>query len=225
MAELIGTSLFGDANLIAYYRMESGGLTTDSKGSFTLTNNNSVSEVGGKYGGGASTGTGNTDKSLSSTNTLGIDGGAISISLWAKPNQAIAASMALFNQQNDTTHTYYTIQWNDANTVRWNRGKAGVADEPITASFTPSTATFDHYVLTYDGSNLLGYINGSQVANGTASGNGGNTITNGIAIFRWIGVGQFASATIDEVAIFSDALTPAEILSIYRDQGGFFAFM
>lgn len=51
--ELLKTILKNSANLKAYYRFESGALTTDDSGnSHTLTNNNTATDTTGKFGGG-----------------------------------------------------------------------------------------------------------------------------------------------------------------------------
>jgi hypothetical protein len=49
--ELSASTLFSSANLTAYYKFDNGAITTDSKGSNTLTNNGTVGSVaGGKFG-------------------------------------------------------------------------------------------------------------------------------------------------------------------------------
>ena len=63
--ELNNTDLILDANLRAYYRMESGALTTDDSGnSRTLTNSGSVAEALAKWGNGGDFGASNSSKFL-----------------------------------------------------------------------------------------------------------------------------------------------------------------
>jgi hypothetical protein len=52
MAELSETSVYSESNLKAYYRFESGALTTDTKGGHTLSATGDPAETTGKYGGG-----------------------------------------------------------------------------------------------------------------------------------------------------------------------------
>jgi hypothetical protein len=82
-AELFTTSLFADASLVAYWRLEN---TSDSKGSRTLTNNNTVAFNSAKFNNGADGGATNTNKYLSlAADTLGMTyTGAKSFSLWLK---------------------------------------------------------------------------------------------------------------------------------------------
>src|SRR3990167_8369906 len=85
MPELLDTGLFADANLLAYYRFNSGALTTDSTANArTLTNNNTVGETaGGKYGYSTDFSSTNTDKTLSRAEDIWANG-AISFVSWFK---------------------------------------------------------------------------------------------------------------------------------------------
>src|SRR6478736_10076054 len=93
MAELASTSLINDANLIAYYKAENA---NDSKGSNTLTNNNTVAFSAAKFNNGFDGGSANTNKSMSIANALSFSGGAYSITLWVKLNTEITASTYCF---------------------------------------------------------------------------------------------------------------------------------
>lgn len=85
MPELSTTTLFSDSSLQAYYRFNTGELTTDSKGSNTLTNVNTVGEATGKFGIGADFGTANSDKYLHIASNLGMNlASDYSVSLWVK---------------------------------------------------------------------------------------------------------------------------------------------
>lgn len=212
------------SNLKAYYRMESGALTTDSSGnSVTLTNNNTVGEGTGTFGGAADFGTANTNKYLSSTNALGIDGGAISISFWVKLNTEISANRYYFVVQRaltaGETKTSYWIWYNyNAGTrqLNWGRDKNGTAEQLVTVNATLGTSNWYHMALTYDGTTLRGYLNGQSQGSVAASGSGGVTGTSGLFIGSLDGSSFFTNALIDDVSYFNRALTADEIKELYE---------
>ena len=110
--ELYSTPLYSDANLVAYYRLEN---TSDSKGSRTLTNNNSVTFTSAKFNNGANFGTTlANDLWLSYLgDNLGISGGACSLVGWINVNTQIngtAVNYDFFSQSDNTTQTDYYIE-------------------------------------------------------------------------------------------------------------------
>lgn len=229
----VNYSLASDPNLKAYYRMSSGALTTDSSGnSYTLTNVNSVAEGTGKYGGGADGGATNSTKYLWINNNLGIDGGACSISLWAKMNTEIGSGTQTFvAQQNATSDVSYMVTYDYNGGTRrlaFRRYRQGVAADEIYYTTTLGTANFVHMVLTYDGSNLRGYVGGSLQVGPTAySGNGSGATSDHLSILVNKGGGgtpsEYASALVDDVAIFNRVLTASEVTQLYQaGQGGAF---
>ena len=101
--ELNSTSLLNDANLQGYWRMENGAITTDaSDNSYTLTNNNTVTNVsGGKFGyAGDFEVTNSENLSIASASCANLKGVASrTISAWVKQEsngseQAIVATRA-----------------------------------------------------------------------------------------------------------------------------------
>lgn len=224
MAELSTTSLFADANLKAYYKLESGALTTDSgPNGYTLTNNNTVGEASGKYGICADLGTANTDKSLSIVNDLGITNGAVTMALWIKMRTEISTgTWSLLQHEDAGTSINYQIEYDyNGGTRRLNfrRDKQGVAEGVSNYTVTLGTADWHHVVLTYDTTNLRGYVDGALVAGPTAlSGDGTGVAADVFSIGAFRGtVDGFTSAYIDDVGVFNRALTDAEVLTLYTD--------
>ena len=228
MAELQYTALIDDANLQAYYRLESGALTTDSSGnSKTLTNNNTVGEGTGKFGGCADFGSSNSDKYLSLTDDLGITGGAISISCWVKLNAEIGSGTWDFVSQSDAgTFTIYTIRYDyngGTRRIGFVRNKNNVATEVVWLNTTMGTSNWYNLVLTYNGTNMTGYIDASAGTPTAMSGNGNTAGADAISIgasMGWNAGGTklfYASALIDDVAIFDRALTDVEVAILYND--------
>ncbi len=89
---------------------------------------------------------------------------------------------------------------------------SGLFSEFVTPAFTVIPETWQHYAWVYDGSNVALYLNGQEL--GSAVANGG-TITSSDTPFA---IGQLISpwdfpygGRIDEVSVWSKALSPAEI--------------
>jgi len=89
----------------------------------------------------------------------------------------------------------------------------------LTVNQTLSTSTWYHIVITWDGSNIKGYVDGtlittiSQTVNATSSG------INLSMFAGWDGTtydGFHFLGTIDEVALFNDDLTATQVSTIYN---------
>lgn len=228
MAELNTLALKNDAALKAYYRLNSGALTTDSgPNTKTLTNNNTVGEDTGKYGGAADFGTANTNKSLSRVDDLGIQGGACSLAGWFRVNTAIAdgGSWMFVAVEDSGTSVQYGIQYSRSGSTRtltFRRYRQGVSADAVTYNVDLGATNWHHIVLTYDGTNLRGYLNNSLVAGPTGySGNGSGVSADSFSIGNQRGAATgnrlFASIDADDVAVFSKALSVDEIDELYTD--------
>lgn len=221
--ELTKTILKDSANLKAYYRFESGALTTDSSGnSKTLTNNGTVTDGTGVYGGAADLGTSGS-KNLSIADSLGIDGGACSMSCWVKLNSEISAgTYGFMSTSNNTSKTNFNIQYNyNAGTrqLSFNRIKAGVAVNAATYTITLGTSSWYHLCLTYDATSVRGFVNGIYIGLIASSGNGVNTTNNKSAIgISADGVVEDTDcfALIDDAAFFNTALSADQIKELYE---------
>jgi len=219
-AELLKTVLKDNANLKAYYRFESGALTTDSSGQGrTLTNNNTVTEGTGVYGGCADFGTGNTNKYFSVTNDMGIQGGTGSINCWIKtPTTTSASDHESFVGVGDAGTQTELVIFLGGTGIGCARLKSAVAWQK-TAEKAISANTWYMATLTYDGTTLRSYINGSHFASASASGNGSGTDEiDQLSIGRRTNPTSvtYADGLIDDVAIFSSALSADQIKELYE---------
>lgn len=224
MAELNTLALLSDTNLEGYYRGESGLLTTDSSGNTrTLTNNGTVISSTGKYGNAFDFGASNTTKYMSTTNTMNIDGGNISLSIWVKLTTTPASGVyaCMIAQQNTSTNVNYQINYyNNGGTpeISFWRVRQGVSVDGGSYVHTLSTTEWTHLVLTYDGTNIRGYLNDSLVFGPTASsGNGSGAGSGGFTIGSDTNTASKFSGLIDDVAIFSKNLNTTEINDLYRN--------
>lgn len=215
--ELINSSLFTDANLTAYYRLENGALTTDSKGSNTLTNTNSVSDGTGIFGGAADFGTPNTTKNLTVTSALGLtSSGAKTYLFWYKLSADITSGAYGIMQ-----HTIAGLNINHFITYEYNGGtrrlqftrlKQGVGQDTLNYNVTLGTG-WNMICFTYDGTNIKGSVNNSaQGSFGSTGGNagGGNGFVMGVDT-----LGNYTPGLIDDMAVFSRDLSATEITNHY----------
>jgi hypothetical protein len=213
MAQLSDTSLFNDANLVAYYKLSD---VSDSKGSNTLTNNNTVTFVAGKYGNAADFGATNTNKSLTVASNLGINGnGAISISCWLNLYNTTGTQAFVFHSSTGGADRYLALNIISGE-LAFNA--AGTFDSvPIT------TGVWHHVVVTRDGGgSVKGYIDNVEVVSLSAGGSGVAQNT-----FRISNDGSnFGNALIDDVPVFNDVLTADEVAILFAaGPGGGGAFL
>jgi len=211
------------SNVKAYYRFESGALTTDSSGNgVTLTNNNTVAEgASGKFGGCADFSSSNSNKYLSASNNLGIDGGVICMSCWVnlQASPGNNTGYTLMSQSNATSKVaYYMTYYNNAGTpgLYFNRSKKGVADQQTSYAVTLSTGTWYHLVMTYDATNVKAYLNGALVAVVAASGNGSAATPDRITIGSSTTPDGYSSAFIDDAVFMNWILTAEQIRQLYE---------
>lgn len=219
-------------NLQAYWKLdESSGNPADATGNGkTLTNNNSVAFDAGLINNGGDFGSSNSTKGFSISDNLGIDGGAISFSLWIKPtalpgsnSDPFATSTFCFaSQGSSTSSVFYSVHLanvSGTNRVYFARYKNDVASTGAFFNTSVSTSSFTHVVGTYDGTNLQVYVNNSAGTGATDSGNGSAGST-----FAALGSRNsvaYASGKVDEVGIWSRALTVGEISSLYNSGAGY----
>lgn len=214
-------------NLVAYYKFDNGALTTDSVGSYTLTNLNTVAgTASGKIGYGADFGASNTTKCLYNLSDYGITAtGAISFSFWVKLNTDVSAGLdamylfsraytgasgsglKIFYQYNGGTRRIGTIRYGSGNYIDYYNVNFG-------------TSNWHHIVLTYDGTNIITYYNGSSVISGTNTGTQNFTQSHIIIGSNSTGPEVPASAIFDEVGVWSRALSADEVKQLYNNNEG-----
>ena len=226
--QLSDTSLISDGNLEAYYKFESGALTTDSSGDAeTLSNVNTVGEGAGRYGGGASFGAANTDKRFERNSNLGITR-TFTMGCWVNPSAAIASgSWDLVEILNDTTDNIFELFYDYNSGTKRIRGqsyKVGGGDASVSSTFNVDLGSggWHHVAFGCDGTNQYLWYGGALVAGPTTmAASGSNSLDNRINVganrvstgggYGDPGPNRFASAIIDEVFVFSRKLTNEEV--------------
>lgn len=220
--ELINTPLYTDGNIVAYYQMENANATL---GGQNLTTNGTVTYTAAKFNNGANFSAFNNLNALDVASNLGISSGATTISLWVKVlNEPTAnQSYRLVNLRTTSGGTNY-IDWqirydSDASnnkTLYFDRSKPGIADQGPIYSVTLGTSAFHHIAFTYDGTNIHGYLDGTDVTGASAASGVGNGGADHLYVAA-AGIITFpASVIIDDLAFFTRALSATEVSNLYN---------
>lgn len=214
-------------NLISYWKLdESSGNASDSVGSNTLTNNGTLAYSAALINNGADFGTTNTTKSLSRTDSLGLtSSSSFSFSGWGKLSTAPSSSFnsPLYVKDSSATGWISRIFYGDSagtKTLYFQR----LTNAALTYSTTLTTGTWYHFVYTFDGTNMNGYLNGSLVVG--PSNQSGSVATNGnAAVFalgqeRIIADGGLWNGQMDECGVWDRALSSTEVSQLYNGGAG-----
>lgn len=216
--QIVNSSLLAEATTRAYYRLED---TSDSKASYTLTNSGGLSFVSAKYGNGiylpATSG-------LTRTDSLGgiPDLSAWSFAFWAKLAGVDTANRKFFNIRSNTNKIAIYMDFayeSSVHKVKFFRDRVGLGAAEASYTTELDATRFHHFAYTYDGTNLLGYIDGQQVASTTQSGNGTNSAPDGFSMGTALGGGESFWGVIDDFAVFSKTLSATEIKTLFFDGG------
>lgn len=218
--ELESTSLRGDANLQAYWKLED--VNDETANNRDLTNTGTVTFTTGKFGNCADTGASNSTKKLTVASNCGVAGGNISINLWFNSYAATFAGdhPPLISCLSDLTGgagVAYGLGINTTGLFAF-RLKSGVAWQETAATAILASSWY-MATMTYDGTNCKLYINGNYVSQVAASGNGSTGFyADQTALFCHAGytADAFTSAKIDDADIFNRTLTSTEISNLYN---------
>ncbi len=223
--ELLQTRFFTDPSLISYWRFE--GNANDAKG----LNNGSSSTVAygpafGKFGQGAYF---NGSGAVTIPDAPNLDpASAITMTMWIYPTSPFSANEKALVKSNAGdiggseqwaiyTGTNYVSLYGQVNTT--NAATAGGTAALTNFSRDSILNSWALLTITYDGSQVVTYING--VPHGTAAASGPLVPPYGgspgpLNIGGENGIGTtFFTGYIDDVAIFSRALSAAEVYSLY----------
>lgn len=216
-------------NLVSYWKLdESSGNASDSVGSNTLTNNNSVTYSSGKINNGAVF-VRASSKSLSVTDNASLSlTGDLTISAWV--NFASTPSSGNYfgivaKLEGSPNYSYAFYLYNNAGTpeITFQNSTNGTSVTQKGVAWTPTTSTWYHIAAVYTASagSVSFYINGSQ--QGTTQTGLGTSIFDSSSTFyigRYDG-GNYFDGSVDEVGMWSRVLTSGEITSLYNGGVGF----
>ena len=210
--ELYSTSLFNNANLVSYYRFE--GNSNDAKGS-----NNGTATPAVTYS--TSTGMFSEGANFNGSNTrittpVGMPTSSwngVTVTAWVYPENTSGYSSIAGNR--GAYGDYFILGTHNTN-WRWHILSAGIED--IGVSFTPNT----WYMITgtWDGSTMRFYVDGAEVwshAYSDSFGNSPRSLTMGSSDPG--GFWEEYNGSLDDLAVFSRALTATEVSNLYNGNG------
>jgi len=208
-------------NLVSYWKLnESSGNAADSRAANTLTNNNTTYGAG-RIGNGAVLN--GTTSNLAIASNLGITGITnVSISVWAKialENEAGTPQYVFACIATGATGMTFgiTYEYNGGTRRTWAFVYTGTLYQSIKTGAL-GTANWYHFVATLSGTSLTLYANG--VAQTPATIAGSFAAASNFTIGTDENVTGFVNGTVDEVGIWSRALTPSEVVQLYNSGGG-----
>src|SRR3989344_9316031 len=203
------------SGLVGYWKLDenSGTIVADSSG-----RGNTGTNVGGtwldSYTNSGISFDGSSDKyvTTSDSNSLDINGTAITMSAWVKPTSTnygqiitklnIVSTNMPWDIQLYTNDYFYTAIKTDSN---------GFAE--IRSANTASFGQWQHLVTVYNGTNIIFYVNGVQSSIGSQS---GNIVTNDQNLYLGgIAGGEVFLGSIDEIRIYNRALSAGDVNQLY----------
>lgn len=218
--ELARNALRADSELKAYYVLEDN---TASVGS-NLTEVGTVSYSAGKFGNGADLGTGSNCLYVNSVYSTTYNADK-SLSIWVNPNAQPSTNdwNTFITIGYATGDVYYYVAYQDSGgtkRLRFTRDRYNVTNENVYYNVTLSNGTWYHIVMTFSGTTIRGYLNGSKVAQGTVSTSSGNNgATDRLVLGSILDVnGRFAKAKLDDGAFFNKLLSDTEVSNLYKSR-------
>lgn len=208
-------------SLVAYWELdEASGNRSDSHGSNTLTDNNTVGSATGKINSGADFEDANSESlSITDNTTLSMGDIDMTISMWLN-FESFPSFTSPLAKDNNTTREYgfYTVSNSIKFYVFGSSGGGNYAE--IGSGVVLSTGTWYHVIGYHDSvANTIGIIINDGTDTNTSHSTG---IYDGNAPFT-IGVGGnnlYYDGIIDEVGIWKRKLSASEITELYNSGSG-----
>ena len=151
-----------------------------------------------------------TDQYVNITNSTAFNlGTAFTISGWF--NFTSNKYQGLISFDNNPTRGWFLFQISTSNEIRLFDGTTTVT---LKTSYT-TTNQWDHFAITYNGTDVVFYINGVQQTTQAASLDLQTNGNDGVIGNNQFASGRFFNGKIDEVALFNTALGSCDIKGIY----------
>lgn len=212
-------------NLVSYWSLEeAAGTRTDVHGPNDLTDNNTVGVASGKLGYAADCEASEADSlSIGDGVQSGLDiTGDMSIAAWIKP-ETMNETM-LVTKWHHVDKTSYMFAMAAGGGLVWvnNAESSGYGYSGTTTYYSFATSSWTHVAVSYDASAGAAslFVNGTLI--GTATGLD-TSIANTNASFRLCGrdsATDYYDGLIDEIGVWSKALSPTDIENLYNDSQG-----
>lgn len=212
--ELISTPLYADVT--HYWRLSDGNATVGGK---NLTQTNGSFSTG-KFGNAFYQGAGGSGAYLHYNGDIGNNSGSVSICFWIKLNGSDIGSGAWWIYEYDSAsgkmnfNMWYSYNAGTRQLV-WDRGAAGIGPHELPYNYTLDS-NWHMITMTFDGTNMLGYIDASQVASRNAAGDGSADDGDGFNIGHNGGTAS-GGFNFDDFHIYiNKVLTPTEISNLFN---------
>jgi len=219
-------------NLVAYYRL---GDLQSAYGNYPLTNLGTVTFDAGKVGNAANMGASNSTKALYRLGSFPAIASSTtnqSYSLWFKVNTLMTAQKILLGHVMTRGMTAIAVSKvaEDYKLIFMRYICSGTdAYEEVNTTFAEDTVSWFHAVMTYDGTHLKGYLNGSNT--GEIDSGGGYQQPGGAYVNSFVlgaspdtpytedgvPVSSWFSGLIDEVGVWNKVLSANEIADLYNN--------
>jgi len=208
--------LRNDSALLAYYKLDNA---NDSKNSYHLTQTGGTF-VNGKFGNAFSTAGGGGDRlqRTAATGDVGNNSGSITYNMWIKLSGSDIASsywwfLSWSSVSGKMNYNFYYDYNAGARRLTWDRGASPIGPHPLYYT-TTITSTWKMFTCTFDGTTMRAYINGLEVGNREAAGDG--TSDDGVGFIINANNGSFSAGVItDDVSLFTRCLSATEIKNYY----------
>ena len=140
---------------------------------------------------------------------------SFSAEIWASPS-AHAVDRRLFSKEGASgTRPGWRLNVDPSNRVSASRIDASGVADTATSTTTLAAGTWYHLVMTYDGTNLRLYVDGTLEATVASTRSAGAT-TNALRIGRYSGGGETFGGDLDEAAIYPTVLTQQQVSEHYN---------
>jgi hypothetical protein len=211
-------------NLLAYYKMDesSGNAADSSGGGFNLTNNNTATFATGKINNALSLVLASGQSQSSTAVGLAVTGN-FTIQAWYKPTAAglsAADCYIVFRWDGASNRNYQLIYEPGTHNTFIGFGGNNYGN----TSVTMTAGTWYHIVATYDGSNVHIYINNTDGGAVAATINPASAGTQTFFVGNITVAGSTTNGCdglIDEVAVWTRALSSTEVSQLYNSGNGF----
>ena len=212
-------------NIVSYYKLdESSGNAADSVGGVTLTNNGSATYSAGKINNGVSlSGSASQYLSASDNATTDTPTTAITVAGWYKATSSfVSQPIVSKNYSGSWTAPYasWLLRVDSSTVIGFGLNLGGTFTNYEATVPTMTAGTWYYIVGVYDGSHIYVYLNGvSQGTPPAASGTIGYS-TGTLMLGRDGSAAEVVNGMIDEVGIWSRALTSTEVTQLYNSGAG-----
>lgn len=207
--ELGSTSLFSDADLTAYYKLEDANDNQDVGTDYNLTNTGAVPFNAAKFNNGADF---TPNDSLNNNSVLGVTTYPRTFTGWVKFDSVTASDRTVFSLSDGVTHYYILkVRSSDSHLVFRSNNATQAAD--VDSGQTMTTGTWYCYAIIQNSATSMDfYID--AVAKAVATTTYSATVSQYYMGYLGRSSVWYLDGIIDDVALFKRALTSAEISGI-----------